>query len=217
MDSAYDESDGSVEVSLARAHAWLKVIRSMSSTHGAPRMRNPSGPGWIGQKAVLMQAYATVMVRLSWHHVVGPATKVEWVISDSSYIFSPPPGADRSQGSWDIPVSTVGGNDPHNPSLVPQHDPRPVVLKCTVEDTAGQKVTVSRKVDPWYPASYFVPGTAMPLEAAETMDRMLDILPEVQERLFQSRAPSLPPELEGKLAEHIECDRRDGTDRGGRV
>jgi hypothetical protein len=84
MDSAYDESDGSVEVSLPRAHAWLKVIRSMSTAHGASRMRNPSGPGWIGQKAVLMQAYATVMVRLSWHHLVGPATKVEWVISDSS-------------------------------------------------------------------------------------------------------------------------------------
>lgn len=119
-------------------------------------------------------------------------------------LLSPPPGADLSQGSWDIRVSTVGGNDPHDPSLAPQHDPRPVVLKCTVEDAAGQRVTVSRKVDAWYPVSYFVPGTAMPLEPPETMERVLDILPEVRERLLESRAPNLPPELEGKLAEHIE-------------
>lgn len=202
IDNALDESRGSVEVSLPQATARLTADLSKSVPYGLPRMRNPSGPGWIAQKAVLMQAYETIMVRLDWLYLAGPPTKVEWVLGDCSKVFCPPPAADLSSGCWEIPVSMVGANDPANPGQ--QHAPAAVMLKCTVEDAAGQQTTASAQIEPWHASSYFIPGSALPYYPGEAVDRFLEVLPEVRERLTETLVSGLPDIVAGRVTDRIE-------------
>lgn len=205
IDNGFNESVGSIQISLPRAHAWMEVLRSKSVAYGAPRLRNPSGPGWIGQKAVLMQAYSLVCVRLSWANLAGGApTRVKWVLSDSRHLFTPAPPADLSKGYLDIHVSTVGCNDPSQPSVVPFHDPKPVILSCTIYDAAGQKVDIHRQVEAWYPAGFFVPGTAFPLEPEQVHENLVQILPEVRERLLSGLPADISNELREKVGGYTE-------------
>lgn len=147
-----------------------------------------------------MQAYSTVMVRLSWSHFAGIPTRIHWTFSDSLSLFSPPPGANLQDGSWEIPVSTVGENFGDHP----QHPPKAVIIKCSVEDAAGQKVVISRPIDPWYEVSYYVPEHVLAEDPHVARARVLEILPEVREKLMQSFAQSLSDESMEGLYEQID-------------
>lgn len=194
IDTSGRESNGSVTIPLPRAAIDLEASLDRSTRWGEPRMRVWHNHALMATKATLLQAYSHVAVVLKWRYFAGPVT-VTWAFSDCPFVFGPaqPPAGD----ALEIPVSLVGNNDPRQYYMLGAHEPRDVVLRCTVSDAPGQSVTIDRLIPAWYPAAQYVTTPAIVDGAERVAEGLAAVLPEVRQRLTElaesrGTVPDLP-------------------------
>ncbi len=191
IDPNGNESVGSAVVPLPRARLSLTVSLQGATPWGMPKMRHWQNNQIMAKKGALYQAYAAVFVELEWHNLVGPPTSIEWVLSDTPLAFSA--SQIPQQGNvLRIPVSLVGNNDPRFYYMQGAHDPQDVVLRCTVTDAAGQRVSISRKISVWYPVSEYMTGPAVAENPNQVFTSVVEVLDRVRERLAASAQAPLP-------------------------